>query len=474
MVPFITHLSQSQNIPHISLLFVLNFAATLLRHKLNTNQHMKKILMSLCTALASLSTAIANDGVYFTSGNFLVPAQETDIAASKEILTITIGQDNFATVDVYYEFINHGEAKKVKMAFEAMPPYNDNSEPLNRRGVHPYIKDFTVRMNGEQLSYSNSIVAFANHDNNKSTEFTPLDMTKWKGYGEVPDDILPAEDALYNAELDSITAYAYAYCFDAPFKAGLNIVHHTYRYHMSYNVAEDFVIPYWLTPVNRWANHQVDDFTLRISAEGNTELCLTDTLFSEAPFTSANGGKIYNLSNDYDESFIFTSISKGDTILWHGKNFHPAADMSIHSPSWSRTNAMNLHSTSAKVAVANNGNGEARYLADCGDCYFVDVQDYGLVKKNEWHVENYDAAKGQGWLIIDSNAAKKVNIRKRPSTKSKIIDMVEDIPNEMPEALPCIGLVTASDGNTWFMVKANGQKGYIRSDLMIWDAINTY
>lgn len=435
---------------------------------------MKKTLISLCAALACLSTAIANDGVYFTSGNFLVPAQETDIAASKETLTITIGKDNFATVDVYYEFVNQGEAKTVKMAFEAMPPYNDNSEPLNRKGVHPFIKDFTVTMNGERLSYSNSIVAFANNDSLRTADFTPLDMTKWKGYGEVSDDILPAEDALYNAELDSITAYAYAYCFDAPFKAGLNIVHHTYRYHMSYNVAEDFVIPYWLTPVNRWANRQVDDFTLRIAAEGSTEFCLTDTLFSDEPFTSANGSVIYNLSNNYGESFIFTCISEGDTILWHGKDFHPTADMSIHSPSWSRANAMNLHSTSAKVAIANNGKEEARYLADSKDCYFIDVQDYGLVKKSEWHIETYDAAKGQGWITIDSNAAQKVNIRKRPSTKSKIIDTVEYIPNDIPEAFPCLGLVTASDGNTWFKVEANGQKGYIRSDLMVWDAINIY
>lgn len=435
---------------------------------------MKRLFITLCTALACLNTAIANDGVYYTSGNFLVPVQETDIAASKEILTIAIGDDNFADIDVYYEFTNHGDAKSVRMAFEAMPPYNDNSEPLSRSGIHPFIKDFTVSMNGEKLHYSNSIVAFSSKDSIKPAHLKPLDMTKWKGYGEVPDDILPAGDALYNAELDSITAYAYAYYFDAPFVHGTNVVHHTYRYHMSYNVAEDFVIPYWLTPVNRWANHQVDDFTLRITAEGSKEMCLTDTLFQKEPFFSYNNTEVYHLSDEYNESFIFANISAGDTILWHCNDFHPSADMSIHSPSWSRFNAMNLHSTSAKVAVANTGKEIARYLADSGDCYFIEVQDYAMANKSDWHIETYDAAKGQGWITIDSDVARKVNIRKRPSTKSAIIGTVEDHPEEMPEALPCLGLATAKDGSTWFKVKADGKRGYIRSDLMTWDAINSY
>lgn len=428
--------------------------------------------MSLCIAMTCLCPARGNDGVYYTSGNFLVPAQETDIAASKEILTITIGEDNFATVDVYYEFTNNGQSKNVKMAFEAMPPYNDYSKPMNRSGVHPYISNFTVSMNGETLDYLNSIVAFSSKDDPATTNLNPLDMTKWKGYGEVSDEILPAGDAIYNPELDSITAYAYAYCFDAPFKQDTNIVHHTYRYRMSFNVAESFVIPYWLTPVNRWANGQVDDFTLRITSDNYKEFCLADTLFQQETFTSTANRDIYHLSNEYGDKFIFTSIDKGDTVIWHCNNFHPEADMNIHSPHWDRSANMNVHETSAKVAVSNNGADKARYLADCGDLYFIEIQDYGLVPKSSWHLETYDAAQGKGWLTINSDAANHVNIRKRPTTKSKTIGSIQYHPNEIPDAIECLGLVTAHDGETWFKVKTNGRVGYIRSDLMIWDALN--
>ena len=55
----------------------------------------KRQFLFICVLMVwSLLTASANDGVYFTSGNFLVPTQETDISVSKEILTIIIGKDN--------------------------------------------------------------------------------------------------------------------------------------------------------------------------------------------------------------------------------------------------------------------------------------------------------------------------------------------------------------------------------------------
>lgn len=99
-----------------------------------------------------------NDGVYFTSGNFLVPVRETDISVAREVLTITIGKDSFARVDVYYELVNNGQPKTVTMAFEAEAPYNTGSA-LNRNGIHPYINNFTVTMNGNSLTSSNALVA---------------------------------------------------------------------------------------------------------------------------------------------------------------------------------------------------------------------------------------------------------------------------------------------------------------------------
>ena len=111
----------------------------------------KRQFLFICVLMVwSLLTASANDGVYFTSGNFLVPTQETDISVSKEILTITIGKDSYARVDVYYEFTNSGAPKTVTMAFEADAPYN-SGEQLDLNGAHPFIHDFTVNMNGNTL-----------------------------------------------------------------------------------------------------------------------------------------------------------------------------------------------------------------------------------------------------------------------------------------------------------------------------------
>ena len=68
-------------------------------YKDTTTMTKRQFLFFCVLMVCSLLTVSANDGVYFTSGNFLVPTQETDISVSKEILTITIGKDNYARVD---------------------------------------------------------------------------------------------------------------------------------------------------------------------------------------------------------------------------------------------------------------------------------------------------------------------------------------------------------------------------------------
>ena len=114
-------------------------------------------LFILLLMLIGTGSIRANDGVYFANGSQLVPIRETDISVAKEVLTISLCDDGFARVEVDYEFMNHGIAKTVQMGFEAMKPYN-TVDTLNPTGIHPYIKDFTVVMNGEQLAYHNAVV----------------------------------------------------------------------------------------------------------------------------------------------------------------------------------------------------------------------------------------------------------------------------------------------------------------------------
>ncbi len=440
---------------------------------------MKRIILSYLFAITALCTARANDGVFFTSGNFLVPLQETDISVAKEVLTITIGKDSLARVDVYYEFINNGDPKTMTMAFEADPPYNVGL-PLNRQGIHPCIKDFTVTMNNQQLTRKNALVASMNVDGMQNSDFKPLDLSKWKGMGEAPDSLVPYENALYNAELDSVIGYAYAYYFEAPFKHGRNIVHHTYSYTMSYSIGKRFEIPYWLTPATRWANHGIDDFTLNITADDYTEFCLNDTLFNAAPFakTQPQRGVLYNVTSEYGEQLLFASVDVGDTVTWHANHFSPTGNISIDSPDWDPKNAYYTYRNSDKVVIDKQGN-VSRYLANCGDSYLVMVQDYGLVKKNESRIEEYSAEKGKGNVVVnDETVKKRVNVRMRPSEKGKKIGAIAATPSgELPKVFQCLGYVqdkTSDWGGMWWKIKYGNRIGYVAQQFMIWDSIDTY
>ena len=114
--------------------------------------NLRFLTASILWILAMLASA--NDGVFYVNGNQIVPLQETDVAVTKEVLTISIQDDGYATVDVLYEFTNRGAAKVVDVGFEASAPYNTDDE-LDKMGKHPYIYDFTVEMNGTKLPIRN-------------------------------------------------------------------------------------------------------------------------------------------------------------------------------------------------------------------------------------------------------------------------------------------------------------------------------
>ena len=199
-----------------------------------------RILAVVLAMLAVCFTSKANDGVYFVSGSHLEPLQETDISVKKEVLTITITDGPFAFVEVEYEFMNNGQPKDVTMGFEARAPYNDD-EPMNLKGIHPHIKDFSVVMNGKVLNHRNGLVLTEDFDGDwpKDAEearkngqrFIPVDFNRWK---------LDTENSerLYNSQTDEYADYAYAYYFDAHFNSGVNTVRHTYSYRMSVSVGQ--------------------------------------------------------------------------------------------------------------------------------------------------------------------------------------------------------------------------------------------
>ena len=75
---------------------------------------MKKIAILLFCCLSAFF-ATANDGVFYASGNQLIPITETDISVKKEVLTINRVGDHIE-VTVYYEFFNPvGEKERTSM-----------------------------------------------------------------------------------------------------------------------------------------------------------------------------------------------------------------------------------------------------------------------------------------------------------------------------------------------------------------------
>ena len=201
---------------------------------------MKRLFFILCF-YGFFTEGYTNDGAFYMAGNQLVPINETDISVKKEILYIKKTQE-FAEVSVYYEFFNPKDEKEIIVGFEAGIPLGDAGfSPVN--GHHPYMFDFTVSLNGNFLPYQIAFVKNSTYTkNHKIQNIDPKSL----------------DNDVIGDELD----FQYVYHFKAKFKKGKNIVKHTYRYKLSRGVCYYYDFNYVLTAANRWANKQIDDFTL--------------------------------------------------------------------------------------------------------------------------------------------------------------------------------------------------------------------
>ena len=94
----------------------------------------------LCFVLIS-AMSYANDGVYYASGNHLIPIFETDISVQKEILTVKKINHDFIEVTVYYEFFNPKAAKEVIVGFEAFSPAGD-VDPTPKKRATSFYEEF--------------------------------------------------------------------------------------------------------------------------------------------------------------------------------------------------------------------------------------------------------------------------------------------------------------------------------------------
>ena len=283
---------------------------------------MKKALF-IITMVLFTSLAMANDCVFLATGNQLVPSeQEKDISVKKEILTISLQDNGLTKVDVYYELNNNSpKAKTVLMGFEADTPYNAETT-FNSKGVHPYIHNFSVNMNGSVIPFANAVVEYEIPEG-----FKPLDLKTWKAEGQIYED--SSYQMLQNGEQSK--KYSYAYYFKATFEPGINRIIHSYNYDTSFGVGQAFIIDYKLTPATRWANKQIDDFTLVIRADNTAKhFRISKGAFNTNDFKLIEGvGKCRDTKCN-DVNYIEFSLRNG-AYSYHAENFKPADELGIFS-----------------------------------------------------------------------------------------------------------------------------------------------
>ena len=283
---------------------------------------MRKALL-IITMILFTSLAMANDCVFLATGNQLVPSeQEKDISVKKEILTISLQDNGLTKVDVYYELNNNSpKPKTVLMGFEADTPYNSEAN-FNSKGVHPYIHNFSVNMNGNVIPYANAVVEYEIPEG-----FKPLDLKTWKAEWQIYED--SAYQMLQNGEQSK--KYSYAYYFNATFEPGINRIIHSYNYDTSFGVGQAFIIDYKLTPATRWANKQIDDFTLVIRADNTAKhFRIRQKLFKSNEFKLNEGVGKCRVTKYVDEDWLEFSLRNG-VYSWHSENFKPTDELGIYS-----------------------------------------------------------------------------------------------------------------------------------------------
>jgi len=283
---------------------------------------MKKLIITLLLFIAFTGILHANDGSYYVSGNQLIPVTESDISVRKEILKITRKNKKQVTVSVYYEFYNPGDTKNIVVGFEAFSPDGD-VDPKPKNGGHPNIYDFTVDMNEKKLPYEVAIVSDSiYYKNGRFKTLTRQEMNE-----------AMAGNGWQSAD------FFYVYHFNASFASGVNVVEHTYTCDLSASVDYIYSFDYVLTAATRWANRQIDDFTLIVDMGEFQEFNIDNWAFGSPSQWTISGQGAKSSETDYTDYRVIPerkstrttfTMRKGE-IHYHATNFRPMSELYIRS-----------------------------------------------------------------------------------------------------------------------------------------------
>jgi hypothetical protein len=253
----------------------------------------------------------ANDGSYRGNGSNLVPINDSTVSVTKEILKFTRVGEAYVEVDVYYEFFNEDGAKEMTIGFEAMPPYGDvANSPKN--GEHPYISNFTVKVNGEFLGYNVALVA--------DSIYVQNGIIKEMSY----------QDPMLTEDMDYVD-YIYVYHFNCKMKPGRNIIKHTYRQEMSNSVADEYSIDYVLTAANRWKGGRIDDFKIIVDMGNQQRYSLRKSFFQKSDDWNISGNGIVLTEElvDFLNSDWTTILIDSGTAVYHEFDFYPNKEFQL-------------------------------------------------------------------------------------------------------------------------------------------------
>lgn len=272
---------------------------------------MKELLLMVTVAL-TFGNMLANDGAYYGKGNTLIPINEKTIKVQKEILNIKKVAGEFH-ITVYYEFDNPGVAKKVLVGFEANCPYGDVSFDPIKSIQHPFMKDFTVNMNGKVLPFKIAKV----HDSHYFKNGKLIEMSK--------EQLNETADADYYD-------FFYVYHFEANFQSGINKVTHTYKLKASSSVMDFYNLTYVLTGATRWANQQIDDFTLNIDLGELQCVDIEHNFFkSHLDWNLMGAGTKMDIKNAFHDSTITRFYIRNGILNFHKTNFKPGNELYLNA-----------------------------------------------------------------------------------------------------------------------------------------------
>jgi len=129
-------------------------------------------------------------------------------------------------------------------------------------------------------------------------------------------------------------------------------------------------------------------------------------------------------------------------------------------------NYTGIVSPEMKVIVDNEGY-VGRYLDENDTSYHGVIQDEYWIEKEKAHIETVKACDGRGFLSL--KVPGKEFVYSSYDTNADVIGTMIYEDGYVPEVYNCLGYVKG-----WFMVDIDGKVGFIREELVNWDAVNSF